>query len=104
MEKIDQIINQSDGIVIARGYLGLALDDIEDIVYIQKYITHRCNVEGKPVLLQTQIINSMTTRMRPTRSEVCDIAQAVQDGVDAMILSQETATGKFPVETTRAMS
>ena len=46
----------------------------------------------------------MTTRMRPTRSEVCDIAQAVQDGVDAMILSQETATGKFPVETTRAMS
>ena len=51
LQRIDEIITESDGIVIARGYLGLALDDIEEVVYIQRYITHRCNIVGKPVLL-----------------------------------------------------
>ena len=59
---------------------------------------------GKPVLLQTQIMDSMKTRLRPTRSEVCDIAQGVNDGLDGMILSAETATGMFPVEATKTMS
>ena len=73
------------------------------MVYIQRYITGRCNVVGKPVLLQTQIIDSMKSRLRPLRSEVCDIAQGVNDGLDGLILSAETATGKFPVEATRVM-
>ena len=104
LANIDEIIDQSDGIVIARGYLGLSLDHDVDVVYMQSYITNRCNTVGKPVLLQTQILESMKLRLRPTRSEVCDIAQGVSDGLDGMILSGETATGKFPRETTDAMS
>ena len=90
--------------MIARGYLGLSLEEDVDVVYMQRYITNRCNTVGKPVILQTQIMDSMKTRLRPTRSEVCDVAEGVSDGLDAMILSAETATGKFPRETTEAVS
>ena len=79
--------------MIARGYLGLSLEEDVDVVYMQRYITNRCNTVGKPVLLQTQIMDSMKTRLRPTRSEVCDIAEGVNDGLDGMILSAEIATG-----------
>ena len=104
LANIDEIIRESDGIVIARGYLGLSLEEDVDVVYMQRYITNRCNTVGKPVILQTQIMDSMKTRLRPTRSEVCDVAEGVSDGLDAMILSAETATGKFPRETTEAVS
>ena len=104
LANIDEIIGESNGIVIARGYLGLSLEEDVDVVYMQRYITNRCNTIGKPVILQTQIMDSMKTRLRPTRSEVCDVAEGVSDGLDGMILSAETATGKFPRETTEAMS
>ena len=71
---------------------------------MQRYITNRCNTVGKPVILQTQIMDSMKTRLRPTRSEVCDVAEGVSDGLDGMILSAETATGRFPNECTEAVS
>ena len=84
----------SDGIVIARGYLGLSLD-LEDVVYVQKFIIKKCNTAGKPVLLSTQILESMVTKLIPSRSEVVDISNAVYDGVDSLILSPETASGVF---------
>ena len=90
--------------MIARGYLGLSLEEDVDVVYMQRYITNRCNTIGKPVILQTQIMDSMKTRLRPTRSEVCDVAEGVSDGLDGMIQSAEAAIGKFPRETTEAMS
>lgn len=104
LANIDEIIGESDGIVIARGYLGLSLEEDVDVVYMQRYITNRCNTIGKPVILQTQIMDSMKTKLRPTRSEVCDVAEGVSDGLDGMILSAEAAIGKFPRETTEAMS
>lgn len=84
----------SDGIVIARGYLSLSLD-MEDVVYVQKYIIKKCNTVGKPVLLSTQILESMVTKLIPSRSEVVDISNSVYDGIDALILSPETASGVF---------
>ena len=100
----DEILTASDGIIIARGYLGMALEDIDDVVYVQTYIINKCNTVGKPVVLQTQIMDSMIHRLRPTRSEVCDIAHAVNEGVDAMILSAETAVGCFYKEATSTMA
>ena len=94
MENLDQILEISDGIIIARGYLGLVLD-LEDLVYAQKYIIKKCNLVGKPALLSTQIMESMVTRMRPTRAEVSDISNAILNGIDSLILSPETALGEF---------
>ena len=91
----------ADGIVIARGYLGISLINSIDVVFVQKYIISKCNVVGKPVILQTQILESMINRTTPTRSEVCDISTAIQLGLDALILSAETACGKYPREATR---
>jgi pyruvate kinase len=94
LENFDSILEASDGIVIARGYLSLSLD-LEDVVYVQKYIIKKCNTVGKPVLLSTQILESMVTQLIPSRSEVVDISNAVYDGIDALILSPETASGVF---------
>jgi len=83
--------------------LGLELENIEDIVDVQKYIIKRCNLAGKPVLLSTQIMNSMIKRMRPTRAEVNDINNAIIDGIDSLILSDETAVGQFPEKVTEML-
>jgi pyruvate kinase len=93
----------SDGIIIARGYLGLDLK-LEDVAYVQKYLIKQCNLAGKPVILSTQIMESMVTRLRPTRAEVSDISNAVYDGIDCCILSSETHTGPFYEEACMTMS
>ena len=67
--------------------------DLEDVVYVQKYVIKKCNIVGKPVMLSTQIMESMVSRLIPSRSEVVDISNAVYDGIDALILSPETAIG-----------
>ncbi|TNV72699.1 hypothetical protein FGO68_gene8788 [Halteria grandinella] len=103
LENFDQILEASDGIIIARGYLGLSLD-LEDVVYVQKYIIKKCNTHGKPVLISTQILESMVTKLIPSRSEVVDISNAVYDGVDSLILSPETASGVFYEQATDTMS
>jgi pyruvate kinase len=94
LENFDEILESCDGIIIARGYLGLSLN-LEDVVYVQKYIIKKCNLLGKPVMLSTQIMENMASKLMPTRSEVVDISNAVYDGIDALILSPETAVGKF---------
>jgi len=83
--------------------LGLSLD-LEDVVYVQKYIIKKCNTVGKPVLISTQILESMVTKLIPSRSEVVDISNAVYDGVDSLILSPETASGLFYEQATETMS
>ena len=89
--------------MIARGYLGLSLD-LVDVVYVQKYLIKKCNTVGKPVLLSTQILESMVTKLIPKRSEVVDISNAVYDGIDSLILSPETASGIFYEQATETMS
>ena len=103
LENFDQILETADGIIIARGYLGLSLD-LEDVVYVQKYIIKKCNTVGKPVLISTQVLESMVTKLIPSRSEVVDISNAVYDGVDSLILSPETASGIFYENATETMS
>ncbi len=103
LENIDAILEVSDGIIIARGYLGLSLD-LEDVVYVQKYIIKKCNMIGKPVLLSTQILESMVSNMSPTRAEIVDISNAVYDGIDAFILSPETAIGNYYEQAIDSMS
>lgn len=82
----------ADGIIIARGYLGLSMN-LQDVVYVQKFIIKKCNAVGKPVILSTQILESMVNSLLPTKSEVTDISNSVTDGVDCLILSPETAIG-----------
>jgi len=77
---------------------------LQDVVYVQKYLIKKCNIVGKPVVLSTQIMESMVSRLRPTRAEVVDISGAVYDGIDAFILSPETAIGNFYEEATDALS
>jgi len=68
---------------------------LEDVAYVQKYMISKCNIAGKPVILSTQIMESMVSRLRPTRAEVSDISNAVYDGIDCCILSAETSIGPF---------
>ena len=94
MQNFDEILDVSDGIIIARGYLGLDLK-LEGVTYVQEYLIKKCNIAGKPVILSTQIMESMVKRLRPTRAEVSDISNAVYEGIDCCILSSETHTGPF---------
>ncbi|MCP4649479.1 MAG: pyruvate kinase [PVC group bacterium] len=101
-ENIDKIIKVSDAVMVARGDLGIEAN-LEEIPFLQKEIIKKCNAYGRPVITATQMLESMVVNPRPTRAEVTDIANAIIDGTDALMLSEETAIGKYPVKALQAM-
>ena len=102
LKTIDEIIQVSDGIMIARGDLGVEIPT-ELVPVVQKTIVRKCNEQGKPVIIATHMMESMVESTKPTRAEANDVANAVIDGTDAVMLSAETATGKYPVQAVATM-
>ncbi len=103
IKNIDAIINASDALLVARGDLGVEMD-VESVPFLQKDIVERCQRSGKPVIVATQMLQSMVDSPVPTRAEVSDVANAIIDGADAVMLSAETAVGRFPVETIQVIN
>ena len=103
VENLEPIIRESDGVMVARGDLGVELS-LERVPIIQKQIIHEANKQGKPVITATQMLESMLTASVPTRAEVTDVANAILDGTDGVMLAEETAIGKYPVEAVKILS